>query len=103
VQDGPNGRTLSWKVSGGDTRGYRIYQQNPDGSVVYLGETQSSTFFVKDADPNQSVRYRVVPLGPLGGETVGSGQVVAAPEPAAAALAIAALASLLGVRATRRR
>ncbi len=102
VEDGPNGRTINWKPLGGDTRGYRVYQENPDGSIVYLGETLSSSFFVKDADPNQGVRYRVVPLGPLGGETVGSGQVVPAPEPAAAALAFMALASLLALRRSRR-
>jgi hypothetical protein len=101
VQDGPNGRVLSWKVSGGDTRGYRIYQENADGSVVYLGETASSSFFVKDADPGESVRYRVVPLGPSGGETISSAQLVSAPEPAAALLAVGALAALLGLRRIR--
>jgi hypothetical protein len=102
AQDGPNGRVISWKPLGGDVAGVRVYRESlVDGSLTHLGETQSSSFTDTSADPNEPVRYRVVPLDPLGAEAIESTATIPAPEPAAVALAAVGVAALSAL--TRRR
>jgi hypothetical protein len=104
VQDGPNGRFVSWKPLGGDVRRVRVYRENlADGSLTHLGDTASSGFTDVEADPEESVRYRIVPLDPLGSEAIESTATVPAPEPAAALLGAAGCAALTALVRRRRR
>jgi hypothetical protein len=104
VQDGPNGRFVSWKPLGGDVTRVRVYRLRlADGSLTYVGETGSSGITDPGADPGEAVRYRIVPLDPLGSEALESVATIPAPEPAGALLAAAALGALGAVARRRRR
>lgn len=95
VDDGPNGRFVSWKPLGGDVTRVRVYRESlVDGSLTYVGETQSSGLTDAGADPGEAVRYRVVPLDPLGGEAIEGTSTIPAPEPLGGLLAAVALAAL---------
>ena len=79
VQDGPNGRVISWKLLGGDARACGSTGRASRCSLTYLGETQSNKFTDTSADPGEPVRYRVVPLAPLGAEAIESTAAIPAP------------------------
>lgn len=102
TQDTPNGRVVSWKPPGGDVARVRVYRESiAGGSLDFLGDTGSSSFTDTSANPGESVRYRVIPLGPLGDEVIESTAVIAAPAPSAGLLGVAAATTLALLRRRR--